>query len=264
MKKASIQFVLFWILGLTFLLPATGWCNVGSTSTWKNWQTLSADLTSIEVQRSFPYMNCFEKTAAEFDLPLPLLLAVARGESDFQPEVRSKKNCYGIMQIHWPGTAKDLGITRLAALLDPCTNIRAGGEYLRRMLDRYDGNIHLALAAYNYGPGRIRPGAISIPDGARWYSGYIYDHLQYVLASSATPTITAPPYTTEQKIKILIFNKPQLAENFLTVIRDKIPEMRFSWFHMGLGRFQVVMLHADDGELTRGRALLQSRLGINR
>ena len=49
------------------------------------------------------------------------------------------------------------------------------------MLNQFGNNLHLALAAYNYGPERIEANPGDIPDGANWYSGYIFQHLDYVL-----------------------------------------------------------------------------------
>ena len=62
---------------------------------------------------SYPYAHCFESAARKYDLPLTLLLAVARGESNFNPMAKSDRNCHGVMQIQWPGTARHLGIYRL-------------------------------------------------------------------------------------------------------------------------------------------------------
>lgn len=129
-----------------------------------------------------PFQDCFDRAARKYDLPLPLLYAVARGESNFDPRAVSHKSCLGVMQIRWPGTANDLGITRREDLFDPCTNIDAGARYLAGLIRSYGGNLYFALAAYNYGPGAIRPGRI--PDGAHWYASYIYGHLQHVLSPS--------------------------------------------------------------------------------
>ena len=89
------------------------------------------------------------------------------------------------MQILWPDTARHLGIYRLSQLYDPCTNIDAGARYLKELLGNYDDNLHLALAAYNYGPSRIAKDGFNIPSGAEWYSGYIYRHLNYVLGDGS-------------------------------------------------------------------------------
>ncbi len=131
---------------------------------------------------NLPFRSCFTQAARRHGLPLPLLLAVARGESNFDPKAVSPKNCVGIMQIKWPETAMDLGITQKEALFDPCINIEAGARYLAGLIRFFQGNLYLALGAYNYGPGAIRPGRV--PDGAHWYASYIHSHLQQLLASS--------------------------------------------------------------------------------
>ena len=142
---------------------------------WKHYLATDARKTPTA---PYPFGRCFRSAARKHDLPLTLLLALARGESNF----------HGVMQIQWPGTAKHLGIYRLAALYHPCTNINAGAKYLRELLDRYDQNLHLALAAYNYGPSRIDRARRSgnIPQGAKWYSGYIHHHLGKFLQGGTT------------------------------------------------------------------------------
>ena len=145
------------------------------------WQHYAASSSSSVPGFRFPHETCFKAAALAYDLPYTLLLAVARGESDFDPMARSKANAHGVMQILWPTTAHHLGIFRLSQLYEPCTNIDAGARYLREMLERYSGNIHLALAAYNYGPERIPRHGEDIPAGATWYSGYILRLLYYII-----------------------------------------------------------------------------------
>jgi soluble lytic murein transglycosylase-like protein len=135
------------------------------------WKAYIKNDTGIAPSYRFPHATCFKAAAIAHDIPETLLLAVARGESDFNPTARSKANAHGVMQILWPGTANDLGIHRLSELYEPCTNIDAGARYLKGLITRFDGNLHLALAAYNYGPGRIEANQSSIPSGANWYSG---------------------------------------------------------------------------------------------
>ena len=128
------------------------------------------------------------------------------------------------------------------------------------LLDRYQGNTHMAIAAYNYGLGRIKPGRRKIPDGAVWYSGYIYDHLQYVLDHAVTgPT---QDYGDTGKKRLIVFNDPDRARNFLEFVRATVSEANFDWFRMGLGRYQVVLRYTDSEELQRGRRLLNKRLGF--
>lgn len=210
---------------------------------WKNY--LARD-TALEPQYRFPHSTCFRAAALAHALPETLLLAVARGESDFDPSARSKANAHGVMQILWPTTAHHLGIYRLSELYDPCTNIDAGARYLREMLERFGGNLHLALAAYNYGPERIASNPDDIPDGANWYSGYIFQHLDYVLGDRQVRQSSVRSLYSELGRSTLVeFGEPYRAEAFVTRLESKAPEVQLDWFRKGVGRFSVVMIYAD-------------------
>jgi soluble lytic murein transglycosylase-like protein len=101
------------------------------------------------------FIGAFRLAAHETGLPLSLLAAVAWEESRMDPQALSGAGARGLLQI-MPGTAKALA----AAGDDPRTNIRAGARYLRQLLDRFHGNVELALAAYNAGPSAVeRAGA---------------------------------------------------------------------------------------------------------
>lgn len=200
----------------------------------------------------FPHSSCFSAAAAEQNLPLTLLLAVARGESDFEATARSRADAHGIMQILWPVTARHLGIHRLSELYDPCTNIDAGARYLRELVDRYDGNLHLALAAYNYGPNRIPVNASEIPEGATWYSGYIYRHLNYVLGEAGRPrSVAGSLYSELGQSTLLSFGEPYRAAAFIERLERAAPELKLDWFRRGTGKFEVVMSYADREEFDR-------------
>jgi soluble lytic murein transglycosylase-like protein len=88
-----------------------------------------------------------------------LVRAVVKRESAGKPCAVSAKGAQGLMQL-MPATQGDLG---LRDPFDPAANLAAGIKYLKQMLDRYDGNTALALAAYNAGPQRVSLGG-KIPD----------------------------------------------------------------------------------------------------
>jgi hypothetical protein len=99
------------------------------------------------------------KAAQRYDLPDALIRAVVQAESGFKVRAVSPAGAQGLMQL-MPGTAKEMGVT------DPFDieqNIDGGSRYLRAMLDRFDGDVRLALSAYNAGPGTVAKYSGQVP-----------------------------------------------------------------------------------------------------
>ena len=96
------------------------------------------------------FRPAFAAAARESGVPLSLLVAVAYEESRMDPKARSRAGARGLLQL-MPGTARELE----ADADIPRENVLAGARYLEHMLERFDGNVDLALAAYNAGPGAV-------------------------------------------------------------------------------------------------------------
>ena len=232
--------------------------SIDASTVEARWQAFSKTAAQTRPAVAFPYAHCFKRAATTHRLPETLLLAVARGESDFKPQARSDANAYGLMQILWPGTAKHLGLNRLSDLLEPCTNVEAGARYLKELLEHYRGNLHRALAAYNYGPSRIPVNGGKLPDGAVWYSAYILRHLDYVLNGGGKSAKDSVPrtYSDQDRLFIIRFARPYRAAAFVESLQPSFGDIRLDWFRRPDKGFDVVMLYASDNELERGQRLL--------
>lgn len=105
----------------------------------------------VDRTRSTSYDDLIETHAARQGIRSDLVRAVIQVESAFNPRARSNKGAMGLMQL-MPATARQFGVSNA---FDPGENVRGGVEYLRQLLDKYNGNERLALAAYNAGPGNV-------------------------------------------------------------------------------------------------------------
>lgn len=117
------------------------------------------DLVSVEPEDQFPaqpaappvqgpYGNLIRAAALRHGLDEKIITGVIAVESNFNPRAVSRKQAQGLMQLI-PQTAARYSV---ANIFDPAQNIDAGTRYLKDLLQKYRGNLSLALAAYNAGP----------------------------------------------------------------------------------------------------------------
>jgi soluble lytic murein transglycosylase-like protein len=128
----------------------------------------SARYSSQEIRRAITFY------AVRYRLDPDLLRAVIKTESDFRQDAVSRKGAVGLMQLT-PDTAATL---RVADINDPIQNIRGGAKQLRHLLNLYEGDLPLALAAYNAGVHRVKGGKIPRIRETRSYVRKVLRHYE--------------------------------------------------------------------------------------
>lgn len=106
---------------------------------------------NVAVARLGKFDNQIENASQRFGISENLIKSVILAESSAKENALSRANAKGLMQL-MDGTAREMGVTNV---WDPKQNIMGGTKYLSQLLRQYDGNLKLALAAYNAGPGNV-------------------------------------------------------------------------------------------------------------
>jgi soluble lytic murein transglycosylase-like protein len=172
----------------------------------------AADVVAIEPEDTFAplpaapppaagpqpfYRDLVEAAAKRYNMDADLITSVIAVESNFDPKAVSRKNARGLMQL-LPETAAQLGVKNID---DPAENIDAGTRYLRDLLQKYNNDLALALAAYNAGPdkvqlyGRVPPYAETISYVRRVKRGYEKSKSAPAAKAPASPAPSASPVT---------------------------------------------------------------------
>ena len=157
-------------------VPNKGRCKIfarkSNNSSSRTNPTQGYDILRAEPQALDGYIQ----TAALNHQVDPLLIkAVIKAESNFDSKAVSPKGAQGLMQL-MPGTARNFSV---ANPFDPLQNINGGTKHLRQLLDSYNGDVKLSLAAYNAGPGNVKKEIPNIRETKMYVSNVLENYQSY-------------------------------------------------------------------------------------
>ena len=112
---------------------------------------LQSNITTPKTSTKSQVLNVVNQISKKYNVDEKLVKALIKQESGFSPKARSKAGAMGLMQL-MPSTAKNLGVQDPYNMVQ---NVEGGVKYLKSMLNKYNGNVILALAAYNAGPNAV-------------------------------------------------------------------------------------------------------------
>ncbi len=156
-----------------------------SGGAYGNMTATSSGLSERDLAKAAPYMQYVNEASQRYGMPVNLILGIMKAESDFNNECVSYAGAKGLMQL-MPETAAEVGVTDE---FDPRQNILGSVEYVTKLINKYGGDVRLALAAYNTGPGKIaRRGVTSstsaeyltVPQSIRDYAERVLKYAGYV------------------------------------------------------------------------------------
>lgn len=153
----------------------------------------------------------------------PLLLySVMHQESSFKSHAVSPKGARGLMQL-MPGTAARYGVTNI---FDPKQNIEGGARYLRFLLDRFNGDLNLALAGYNAGEGAVDKYGWRIPPYSETQEYVRRISRRYALLRDPNATLYAPRLNSSQVARLQAKLPTSLATYERTISTVRLPDGR--------------------------------------
>jgi len=204
--------------------------------------------TEAPLVSGYPYQQLFEDAALRYGVPLPLVLAVVRGESFFDPAAKSAKGALGLMQI-MPETAADYGVSS-DLLLDPAVNIDVGVHLLADLYQELQ-DPYLVLGAYYCGCGGIDSETAQLRADCDEYVRYIHSHLQFIL--DAAHSDHPAPDSADRQVVVARFDNVLDARLFLDMLSQSLTTVMLDLFRRERScenhvRYEYQVLAAYDRE----------------
>ncbi len=190
-----------------------------------------ANLTPTE--KTVDLDSIFEEASNKYGISVDLLKAVAKAESNFNPEATSHCGAMGIMQL-MPSTAQSLGVKDA---YDPYENIMGGAKLLSQLDKLYDGNVKLMLAGYNAGPGNVEKyDGIPPFEETQNYVATVMRYLDEGVDTSGKTVSVNTDNTTNQELDS---ENASLTDQALKALSEKLDE------YFSYAEYQMLMTYFD-------------------
>jgi hypothetical protein len=226
---------------------------------------LQAVFTAPPKVEGYPYQELLSAAAARYGLPLPYVLAVARGESYFEPKAKSSKGALGIMQV-MPNTAAGYGL-KPEELFDPAKNIDVGVHYLGDLYAQLQ-DPYLALAAYYCGSGGVNLEGYTLRQDCNEYVRYIHSHLTRIIGNGDKPKADKKGVAGHRHV-LARFDNFLDGERFLAFLSRRMPDLNLDLYRTEVAQsdhlryqYQVLILCSNAKEVPPICSAVESATGF--